>query len=350
MRSPSPLRIKYWGTIGSFPRTINSSELVPRIARSIDHLSRSGNLAKAIEHSMSLPDLENLIRRHVPSSIVDTYGVHTTCIELTAPDLCFLIDAGSGLEARNRASLEAPTSADSPAVPQGNIFLTHAHLDHLCGIPFAEPLFDPQNEFTIWGTRDVLDQIQGLFGAGAGPNCELFPVSLSELRGIKSFRQVKPGIEFELLGTRINTHLLNHPGGCVAYRFDRAGRRIVIATDHEHAAGADRALAQFAAGADLLYLDAQYTELEYSGQVAVAGASLQPRRGWGHSTIEACLETGLTARVRNLHLGHHEPRRSDQELAELEERAQLTLADLALQFGAAPPTLQFARESVTWEF
>jgi hypothetical protein len=54
-----------------------------------------------------------------------------------------------------------------------------------------------------------------------------------------------------------------------------------------HPEAPDRALAEFAHGADLLYTEGQYTANEYASLVGVSGDAPLTRRGWGHSPIEA---------------------------------------------------------------
>ena len=100
---------------------------------------------------------------------------------------------------------------------------------------------------------------------------------------------------------------LNHPDPVYGYRLDYAGASIVYATDTEHFACVDPHLARLAHGADVLIYDAQYTPEEYPGKV-----------GWGHSTWEAAIRLANAAGVRQLVLFHHDPRRSDEQVAALE--------------------------------
>jgi ribonuclease BN (tRNA processing enzyme) len=61
-----------------------------------------------------------------------------------------------------------------------------------------------------------------------------------------------------------------------------------------------------------------------------AGGGALSRHGWGHSTIDAAIATGMAARARHLHLGHHEPKRTDKELDEVAQLAQ-RLSELELR-------------------
>ena len=57
---------------------------------------------------------------------------------------------------------------------------------------------------------------------------------------------------------------------------------------------------------------------EYEGREKLEGTPALPRLGWGHSTIESCVSSAIAAGVRELHLGHRDPARSDEGIARLE--------------------------------
>src|SRR4030095_11549931 len=65
---------------------------------------------------------------------------------------------------------------------------------------------------------------------------------------------------------------------------------------------ADRELAEFVEGADLLVMDAQYTDREYD-----------EKRGWGHSTTSYATDVAVLGRVQRLALYHHDPTHDDEE-------------------------------------
>jgi ribonuclease BN (tRNA processing enzyme) len=56
-------------------------------------------------------------------------------------------------------------------------------------------------------------------------------------------------------------------------------------------------------GVDALVVDCSYTLEEYPA-----------KRGWGHGTFDAALETALRVGAKALYCTHHEPTRSDDEL------------------------------------
>ena len=290
------------------------------------------------------PDMS---RQHVRS----TYGGNTSCVEIRTEQSLFIVDAGSGLRELGSDLNRRWSDPDYRGPRRAHVLITHAHLDHTAATPFNEAFYVAQNDFTIWATQPVLDSLTALLGPNSRLRSVYFPIHFNLMRGIKEFRPIQLGDEIELEGTRISTYELNHPGGCIAYRFERGGHRIVFASDHEHLEVPDRGLARFARGADLLYLDAQYLQAEYEGQQGVAGESGVSRKGWGHSTVEAAVATALAANVRRLHLGHHDPKRSDRALAEIEDYAQDQLRQQLVRAGRSADAcrVQLACEGLTLE-
>ena len=64
-------------------------------------------------------------------------------------------------------------------------------------------------------------------------------------------------------------------------------------------------------GADLVILDAQYTDDEYASKV-----------GWGHSTTSYATDIGVLGKVKRLALFHHDPTRRDEQVDMILENAQ----------------------------
>ncbi len=200
-------------------------------------------------------------------------------------------------------------------------------MDHIYATPYFAPYYDPANRFTIWGRPDVIDSLGVLFNPNSELSRRYFPPTYDQLKALEDFRPIEAGSDFPIGSTSIRTYALNHPGGCLAYRLENAGHVFVFATDHEQVAVPDVGLADFARGADVLYTEGQYTLAEYEGRQGIGADLALPRRGWGHSTIEACVATAVTAGVRELHLGHRDPARSDEDMARLEVFLQQTLRE-----------------------
>ncbi len=79
-----------------------------------------------------------------PGAEMVRYGGNTSCVQVTLSDGTHLIiDAGTGI--RN-----LPADLGQSGAPV-HILLTHLHLDHIQGLLFFAPLFQPDLEVTIWG-------------------------------------------------------------------------------------------------------------------------------------------------------------------------------------------------------
>ena len=247
------------------------------------------------------------VRGSIPVSGPDfeRYGGNTSCIELKYGDRHVLFDAGTGL--REAAAAFAETGAR-----EVDLFFTHSHYDHIIGLPFCDPIYDPNVKVNIWSghlagkttTRQLIDEFM---------RPPWFPVEPDICRATLSFHDFKAG---DVLnpheGIVVRTARLNHPGGCVGYRIEWAGRVIALVYDTEHRPGEiDEAALSLMRDADIVVYDTTYTEEE------------MPRRvGFGHSTWQEGVKLAERAGARRLALFHHAPERSDDELDALQAAAQ----------------------------
>jgi len=351
MNREPDFRVRYWGATGSFVRAVRPDEFTARLAAALRQLLADKNWDRLVGEAASADSLEKFLEMRLPPHVRSTYGGNTWCVEIGTPDELFIVDAGSGL--RNLGwDLSRRWNSPSYAGPRrAHLLLTHAHFDHLCSLPFVEPLYDPRNHFTLWATQRVLDSLQALLGANSPLLQVFFPLTFAQMPGVKDFRSIEPGQTFGIGQTELATHPLCHPGGCVAYRLQRGPRRIVFASDHEQPAVPDQELVEFSQGADLLCCDAQYTLDEYEGRVGIGDTPPQARKGWGHSTVEAAVATATAAGAVRLHLGHHDPARPDDDLFRLEQWAGRLLSEALAAAGKPAETcrVELAHEGLAFE-
>jgi phosphoribosyl 1,2-cyclic phosphodiesterase len=225
----------------------------------------------------------------------------------TETDWLVILDAGTGIRELGR-SLVAGANGNGIAA---DIFLTHAHWDHIQGIPFFAPLFQPGNHFTIWGSKTLETSIDRVIRDQMSP--VVFPVTFEQLDATIDFGEIADERHVGN-GYEVTAFEVHHPGGALGYRFSSRGKTggsFVYISDNElnpnaaYPSPADwkERLVGFVRGARVLVHDATYTTDEY-----------ERHRGWGHSTYDDAVTLALEAGVEQLVLFHHRPERTDDEV------------------------------------
>lgn len=241
-----------------------------------------------------------------PGPDTDGFGGHTSCVEIVAPKGSLILDAGTGLKS---LGLELESRRQSKKTYL--IFLSHFHLDHVCGLPFFRPLYQRGNQIKLYGPkgyrRSAKQIIASLFAE------ELFPVRLNK---------VDATLRFQSLGEattkadpfRVESFYVNHPGRTLGYIITAQKKRIAYLSDHEPirhyrhlksrtVQSYETKLWRRLQGIDLLIHDAQFTEKQY------------PRyKGWGHSPWTYPLELAAACNIPQLVLYHHAPDNDDRLL------------------------------------
>jgi phosphoribosyl 1,2-cyclic phosphodiesterase len=266
-------------------------------------------------------------RGSIPSPGPETvrFGGNTTCVEIRNGDDYILIDAGTGIrKAGEHIVRERGGNQDIP------LLITHTHWDHIQGLPFFIPAFVPGNRLRIFGPhnhqtsfdRVIADQMQYSY----------FPVNFAQLRADISPRTLHEGESFQLGTITVTPKYVNHPVPTLGYRFECEGKSIVFLTDIEPyrdiiyegicpeeeerkefeevqrtVVEQNDMIVDFARGADVLVIDAQYTHEEYERSYV----------GWGHTSMKDALSIAKKARARDVVFCHHDPNRSDDALDQL---------------------------------
>ena len=243
-----------------------------------------------------------------PGAETARYGGNTSCVEIRGvDDTVLILDAGTGIR---RLGMTLP-----PSVRRLDILLTHLHMDHLQGLGFFAPLYNPAIEVHIWGPASPTLSLEKRLMRYLSP--PLFPVRLRELP-CRLFLHEVPCGDFDIGEFHISSALICHPGPTVGYRITTARATLAYLTDHEPTLGIPRfPLASewtsgyaLAADVNLLIHDAQYNNKEYTNCV-----------GWGHSTIQDAIAFAALAAAKHLVLFHHDPTHTDEDLDRLTAEA-----------------------------
>jgi phosphoribosyl 1,2-cyclic phosphodiesterase len=277
-----------------------------------------------------------------PASWTRVYGGNTACVEVRFDDTIFICDAGSGIR-----ELGKDLMTRRPRPTELHLLITHTHWDHIQGFPFFVPAYSPKNQIRVYGISSANDDRHRLLSGQMAS--EYFPVSFHDLGAQIACDHLNGGAR-EIEGVRVRSFPLNHPGGSCGFVFEKAGIKIVYATDNElelapgdrfpdsaHEGGLRRVpagLIEIARGADLLITDGQYDDKQYAS-----------RKGWGHSSCFSVTDLAIQAEVKNLALFHHDPESTD---AQIEDKVHSCCQRAARH--EAPLVIFAAREGVELKF
>lgn len=268
----------------------------------------------------------------VPGKSTLYFGGNTACIEVQVKNNLLIFESGTGI-IKLGEKLAGITKKSKPLT--ASIFITHTHHDHMQGLAFFTPAYQPHNTIYIFGPKMFDEDIEEALSKSFLPT--YFPVRLNEMRSIKMIKNLdnsctvfyRPGnhipdikmphecktipkkyVKVSSLKSRA------HTTDCVLiYKVETDNKKMVLATDIEGYKGGDQNLIKFAKGADILIHDAQYEISEYLN-------SDDPREGYGHSTYKMAAEVAIKAGVKKLILFHHDPGHNDEDIRQIEEEAK----------------------------
>ena len=265
----------------------------------------------------------------VPGPATLGYGGNTTCVEVRADGEIIVLDAGSGIRPLGRALEKEFQSQPIKLL----LLITHAHWDHIQGLPFFAPVYEKKNEISVRG-YDGVDMCFGEIMAEP-MKTPFFPIAMRELSASIDIRKLTE-MEFSFGKVQVRARFVNHPGVCAGYRLFTSAGSIAFVPDNEpyrflHSAKSNnlspeeakkaataqrKGLVEFLHRSDVLILDAQYTDTEYESHV-----------GWGHGSISSAVSLALDAEVSRLLLFHHAPSHDDTMLDAMVDDARRLIGE-----------------------
>jgi len=244
------------------------------------------------------------VRGSIPTTSPDTthYGGNTSCSVVSESDQMLVLDGGSGMQKFNLLT--------NTGIKRIDILLTHLHLDHIQGLGFFNPFFDPSLDVHIWGPVSN-NSLHARLSRYLSP--PLFPVLLRDLPCKLTLHEIENS-SFEVGHFKIESRYVIHPGPTVGFRIKGENSVFTYIPDHEPALASPdltdnpKWISGFdlAFNSDLLLHDAQYSAAEYKTKL-----------GWGHSSMDDTAKFAAKAGVKHLLLAHHDPAHSDDRLNEL---------------------------------
>jgi phosphoribosyl 1,2-cyclic phosphodiesterase len=281
------------------------------------------------------------VRGSTPAVGAEFIGVggNTSCVALAHDDEAtprLVLDAGTGLRAVSGLMRGDPF--------RGSILLGHLHWDHTQGLPFFRAADRPDAITRVLVPEQGMPAVDLLERFMSPP---AFPIVAPELQGSWTFDSIDEGVhmleDFTVLAREIP-----HKGGrTMGYRVSDAGSSIAYLSDHGPALllgpGPDgfgpyhEAAIELCRGVDLLIHDAQYTASE-----------LPFRLHFGHSAADYAVALGRHCGARRVLLFHHDPDRTDAEVAAI-ERAMRSADGMAVDAAREGETICLgnARSSTT---
>ncbi len=251
------------------------------------------------------------------------YGGNTSCVAVESETGGLIVlDAGSGFCPLGDALMKGPFGKGQGKM---TLLLSHTHMDHMIGFPFAVPVHIPGNKFVIYGpaaSRKGLEELhEGLVAPAYSP-----VYTLDNIGSNLDFRRI-PSEPFQIGEVKAAAQRFPHGIGIYSWGFKltEGERTLVYVPDVEYRRGIihDEAI-EFVRDADLLIHDAYFTQQDYTPD-------------WGHCRIKQAVMLAEVAGVDRLILFHHAPHRSDDMIDTLvaQHRDDLHQRGAALRLDAA---------------
>jgi len=289
------VRVHFWGVRGSLPAPQLPSQLRSKISAILERLG---------PEDIKTPESRERFLGTLPPWLFGTVGGNTPCVTVRSDSTgeVIIFDAGSGLREYGSAAIK-----EKPCQDHYHIFLSHFHWDHLQGLPFFNPAYNPANTLDFYSPSANMES--ALHGQMTSP---YFPVHMESMGSKKNFHLLDGPIQ--LGDIQISYKKMNHPGDSYSYKLTEGGRQFIYATDTELSANDFQKTEENAGyfqNTDCIVLDSQYT----------LGEAIE-KYNWGHSAFSMAVDFAATWGIKKLVLYHHDPTYDDRKLFNMLQSAR----------------------------
>jgi phosphoribosyl 1,2-cyclic phosphodiesterase len=289
------MRIRFWGVRGSLPAPQLPSHIKSKISAILERLT---------PEDIASPESRERFLAGLPPWLFGTVGGNSPCVAVRLDDQedVFVFDAGSGIR-----ELGIAMAKEKPKPQQYHIFFSHFHWDHLQGLPFFNPAYEPSVAVDFYSPKSNLET--SLQGQMTSP---YFPVHMEAMGSKKTFHTLAGPVQIQ--GALVSYKKMNHPGDSYSYKVCDGKNNFIYATDTELSASdfiKNEENTAYFANADLIVIDSQYT----------LGEAIE-KYNWGHSAFSLAVDFAANWGIKHMVLFHHDPTYDDRKLFNILQSAR----------------------------
>jgi phosphoribosyl 1,2-cyclic phosphodiesterase len=297
------MRIRFWGVRGSLPTPLTPSRVRSKISAVLERVTAA---------DLESPASKERFLAALPPWLFGTVGGNSPCLEVrTDEGIPLIFDCGTGVREFGAAAVKEKTPPS-----EYHVFFSHLHWDHIQGLPFFNPAYDPSKQvYFYYPEAGLADRLQDQMKA------PYFPVPMAVMGSRKKFVHATEPIRIG--GADVSWRPMQHPGGSFAYRVAEGDKRFIYATDTELSAddfqrGEENSA--FFGGADVLVIDSQYT----------LGEAIE-KYSWGHTAFSLAADFAANWGIGQLVLFHHDPTYDDRKLHGILQSARWYIDHMAIK-------------------
>ena len=287
------MKVQFWGVRGSLPAPLLPSQVKSKI---------SAILARLTPADIQSPESRERFMAGLPPWLFGTVGGNTPCVSVRNQNDTIVFDCGSGLR-----ELGVSLSREDKKVLQYHVFFSHFHWDHLQGLPFFTPAYNPAVSVDFYSPMANMES--ALIGQMTSP---YFPVHMESMSAKKKFHVMEKKVALETC--EVDFKKMNHPGDSYSFSVTDGSKRFIYATDTELSANdflKTEENVAFFQNADLLVIDCQYT----------LGEAID-KYNWGHSAFSLAVDFAANWNIKHMVMFHHDPAYNDHKLHNILQSAR----------------------------